>query len=127
MSLNINGVAPTRTLTKHLQASCYTQIRLALLRLGSPLRIALSELRVEMVLSPKAWLCLSLETHGPLLAWTSFERPAALHRPVTCKMHLYHVHAGLLSGIALESLDGTLRHRLARHRSCSGQVVHRHF
>lgn len=127
MSLNINGVAPIRTLSKHLQAGCFNQVRLALIRLGSPLRIELSELRVEMVLSPKGWLCVSLETRAPLLAWTAFERPAALHRPVACKLNLYHVHAGLLSGIALESLETHLRERLGRRRVRPAPVLHPHF
>lgn len=113
MSMNSRGIVPLRTLSKTLEPRYFNRVRLALRRLQNPLRIELPDLHTEMLLHDKAWICLSLETATPLLAWTDFQvHRQALHQPVPCKLQLFHVHAGLLADSALEDLDAILRERL---------------
>jgi hypothetical protein len=107
---------PLRSLPKLLEASYYNRVRLALRRLGRPLRVALPQHRgLEAILDYDAWVCVDT-TRGdlPILAWRAFGNHGrdSLHRPVDCRIELYHWHAGLIMGTALEALDTALRARL---------------
>jgi hypothetical protein len=54
----------------------------------------------------------------PLLAWSDFDtRRSGLDQPVACRLHLYHAHAGLLMGVALDALDAGLKARLDAQRA----------
>lgn len=125
MGLKNSETIPLRTLAKHVDASYYNRVRLGLLRLSNPLRVELTELRVELVCTDTSWTCLSQETRAPLLTWTDFiSRRDGLHRPVPCTLHLYHIHAGLLAAIALEAADVIIKHRLsARRHYLAGGIV----
>jgi len=96
-----------RTFPKNIEAQDFNRVRLALARLAKPLRLSLPEHRgLDAILDDDGWLVVdSLKDDQPLLAWTAFRRPhAALHEPVTCELRLYHVHAGLIMGTALDAL-----------------------
>lgn len=109
--------AALRTYPKQIEAACYNHARLALLRFGSPLRVGLPRHRgLEVILEDDLWLCVdATREDAPVLAWFDFATRgrAALHAPVPCQLELYHVHAGLVMGTALEALDEALRLRLA--------------
>ena len=111
----LDNWVPLRTLPKTIAAAQYNRVRLALRRLGKPLRLEMPRLRVEIVLDDRVWLChRPLSSELPVLAWTDFEaRGRALHEPVHCVVHLYHFHAGLLMGVALDGLDSVLVERLS--------------
>jgi hypothetical protein len=115
---DLNDLVPLRTLPKSIEAHQYNRVRLALLRLGNPLRLDIPRLHVAVTLGDKHWLCVRpLDDDLPLLAWTAFEtRGRALHEAVPCRLHLYHFHAGLLMGVALDVLDQTLCARLDAQR-----------
>lgn len=105
-----------RALPKTIAARDYNRVRLALLRLGCPLRIPLPGLdHTDMLLDRDEWLCID-RRHGqqPLMAWTDFQAAerAALHAPIRCTVELYHSHAGVLLGTALKSLQNELAQRL---------------
>lgn len=100
------------TLPKTIEAACYNRVRLALLRRGRPLRVAVPNHRgLEMILDDRHWLCVdSFQNDQPILGWDEFETAgrAALHAPVSCRLCFYHVHAGLVMGSVLDALQQAL-------------------
>lgn len=108
---------PLRTYPKSIEAACYNHVRLALKRFGAPLRVGLPRHRgLEMILEDDLWLCVDAAREDtPVLAWFDFESRgrSALHAPVPCRLDLYHIHAGLVMGTALEALHEALREQLA--------------
>jgi hypothetical protein len=108
---------PLRALPRRLDAAAYNRVRLALRRLGRPLRIVLPQHRgIEAILDDDAWVCVDATRDDlPVLAWRAFavQGRDSLHHPVDCRLELYHFCAGLIMGTALEALDRALRARLA--------------
>lgn len=107
MSL-IDEFTPLRTLPRALPASCFNTVRLAQLRKGEPLRLQVPGLRLlECILEREAWVCVdSRLDHLPLIAWTGFRVAGrALHEDVCREQRLYHIHAGLLMGPALDAIE----------------------
>ncbi|EDZ65482.1 hypothetical protein NOC27_2162 [Nitrosococcus oceani AFC27] len=108
---------PLRVLSKTIEATHFNRVRLALRRLGRPLRVELPAHRgLEVVLDNQMWLCVDgLHKDLPILAWRSFDTAEryGLHEPVDCELCLYHSHAGLIMGSALEQLSEALAQRLA--------------
>lgn len=107
---------PIRRLPKVIEASCWNRARLALRRLPRPLYLPLAGLRgLEVILEEDCWMCVdrNLGDH-PILAWKEFAARgrSALDAPVPCMLHLYHCHAGLIMGSALEALESALEERL---------------
>ncbi len=126
-AMELEGVSPLKTLSKSIEAHCYNKVRLAVLRLPSPVRVELARLRLEMELDRSCWIARSLVTGAPMLSWCRFvTRGRALHQPVACELHLYHAHAGLLMGTALDQLcimlDDALS-RTSRTRHLGGNSV----
>lgn len=118
MDLNIDNISALRILPKTIEAICYNHVRLALSRLGNPLRVELPEHRgLEVILNNQHWLCVdSNHDDQPIMAWLNFDTSShnqALHEPVPCQLRLYHMHAGLIMGSALDALDQSLAEKLA--------------
>ena len=117
MSRRLIAMVPLRTLPKTIEAAYYNRVRLALLRIGNPLRVGLPGLRgLEAIVDSDTWTVVdSLRTDNPVLAWCDFEVASrqALHEPVQCRLNLYHNQAGLIMGTALEALQLELKKRLA--------------
>ncbi|MGB7932444.1 MAG: hypothetical protein WCH04_09495 [Gammaproteobacteria bacterium] len=107
---------PLRSLPKRLEAAYYNRVRLALSRLGCPLRVALPQHRgLEAILDNDVWVCVdTMRDDLPVLAWRAFgtRGRTSLHEPVDCRLDLYHWHAGLIMGTALDALDMALGARL---------------
>lgn len=96
-----------RAFPKIIDASTFNRVRLTLTHQHRPLRLSLPNHRgLEVILDNEVWLVVdSLKADEPILAWTAFKRPhAALHEPVACELRLYHMHAGLIMGTALDAL-----------------------
>ena len=111
--LRLDRVA-LRVFPKIIEAPDFNRIRLILGHSTKPLRLSLPHHRgLEVILDHDAWLVVdSLKGDEPVLAWTAFKRPhTALHEPVNCEVRLYHTHAGLIMGSALEALIGAMRDR----------------
>jgi len=110
--------APTalRTLPKTIEASVYNHVRLALRRLGAPLRIAVPDHRgLEIILDHHLWLCVDANAEDqPVMAWKEFASQGRddLQAPVACTLELYHRFAGLVMGSALDALGEALHERL---------------
>lgn len=111
-----------RVMPKTIEAACYNRVRLAMRRLGTPLRVALPGHRgLEVILENDHWLCVD-STHDdqPVMAWLEFDTRKhnnALHEPVPCELRLYHMHAGLIMGSALDALDESLLTKLASRQA----------
>jgi hypothetical protein len=115
---SIDNITPLRIMPKTIDAVCYNHVRLALLRLGNPFRVELPDHRnLEMILYSHYWLCVdSAFNDQPIMAWLDFDTSShnqALHKPVPCQLCLFHMHAGLIMGSALDSLDQFLAEKLA--------------
>ena len=74
------------------------------------MRVPLPGLHIELMLDERVWLVSSaLEAEQPLMAWCDFDlHRQALHEPVACTLHLYHVHAGVMVGHVPAALDAAL-------------------
>ena len=99
-----------------LDAALYNRVRIALLRLGSPLRFPLPWLRhLDMILDEETWIVVDDSLNDmPVMAWLAFhtEHRAALHTPIACKFYTYHCHAELIQPQVLESIADELASRL---------------
>ena len=109
-------IQPFRSMQKRIDAACYNQVWLALHRIGQPLRVSLPQHNgLEIILDEGGWLCVDAARDDfPVLAWYSFEvhERRAVHEPIACRLNLYHLHAGLVMGTALDALQEALKLRL---------------
>jgi len=118
MDYRDDKTGPLRVMPKIIEATLYNHARLALKRLGNPLRIELPEHRgLEVILNNDQWQCVD-STHDDqlIMVWCDFDtrkRNSALYENVPCTLRLYHSHAGLVMGTALEALDLALTRLLA--------------
>ena len=115
MDTGEHDMNPLRVMPKTIEAGCYNQVRLALLRIANPLRVELPDHRaLEVILSKKHWLCVdSSQDDQRILMWSEFDTRKhnnALYEDVPCNLYLYHMHAGLVMGTALEALCDALNH-----------------
>jgi len=119
----IADLPPLRVMPKTIEAPCYNRVRLALLRLGKPLRLSLRNPRgLEAILDDRNWVCVDATAGDlPVLAWSGFAVQGRdnLHKPVDCQVKLFHWKAGLIMGAALEGIESALCERLERSGSPS--------
>lgn len=118
MDPRIDSIRPLRVIPKTIEAVCYNHVRLALRRLSNPLRVDLPDHPgLEIILNDHHWLCIdSIYDDQPIMLWLDFDTCShnqALHNPVPCQLRLYHTHAGLVMGSALDALDQALIENLA--------------
>ena len=106
----------SHTLHKVITAEDYNRVRLALRRISNPLQFELTSMKcLEIILTDQYWLCIdNCADDRPIMAWTDFQLSdrSALHTPVSCRLRLYHVHAGLVMGEVLEVLGHILSDKL---------------
>lgn len=101
-----------RIMHKRIAAAEYNCIRVSLLRESLPWRITLRQFRcLHCIIDDLAWVCID-ESHNdlPILAWTNFNtaQRSRLDAPVDCELRLFHMHAGLIMGTALDALYETI-------------------
>ena len=108
---------PWRVFPKTIEAGCYNRVRLALQRIARPLRIPLPDHRgLDVILDDGDWLVVdSFAGDMPILVWCDFQTidRDSLHKPISCRIKLYHSHAGLIMGTALEALNRALAEALS--------------
>ncbi len=113
MATRLRDIPPLRSLPLSLEAVRFNRVRLALRRLGNPLCLELPR-GIDLILEDRSWFCLQAAGELPLVEWTAFACAGrALHEPVPCIMHIYHVHAGMIGGSLLAAMDTRLNERLA--------------
>ncbi len=101
-----------------IEAMYYNRVRIALSRIGNPLRIELINLRgLDIVIDDEAWVCVDRTLNDlPIFAWTDFEYGARenLFEPIACRLRFYHNHADLICGTVLDLVNRNLDVRLSR-------------
>lgn len=114
----LNDIPVYERVAGEIAARTFNQIRLAILRLGNPLRCSLRSLRgLDILLTDDAWVCVDRTLNDvPVVAWTDFQTHArsALHEPVQCKLRYYHAHAHMIVGTVFADLAADLDARLQR-------------
>lgn len=110
----LRDIPPMRVWPKSIPAAQYNCVRLALRRLGSPLRHELERPGLILKLDRDTWAGMApWDEELPLLAWTDFgTRRSGLDQPVSCTLHVFHAQAGLLMSAALDALTAGLRTRI---------------
>ena len=112
MKTRIENVPKLKTERMLIDGARYNQVRLGLLRLENPLRLRLTGLRgMDIILDNTAWVCVDRTMYDlPVLAWTDFGLSArdALHEPVCCQLHFYHIHADLIIETVLATMTSVL-------------------
>ena len=110
---------PMRIMPKVIEATTFNQARLALLRVSNPLRVSLKDHPcLDVILSHEQWLCVdACNNDQPIMAWSEFEMQhrTELHKPIECKLYMYHTHAGLIMGTARDCLTEVLKDILHEH------------
>ncbi len=98
-----------------VEAATFNTIRLGLLRLGSPMRMPLDDLRdLDLLLDMDLWLCVDRSLNDlPIVAWSDFQirERDALHTPISCLLRYYHYHADLIMEPALNTAVRFIRAR----------------
>lgn len=120
MVRSFEGLSPLRVLPKSIEAADYNRVRLALLRLGNPLRVSLPRHGgVDILLHRDHWIAVSNYVNDvPMLAWRDFDLKGrgGLHEPVDCRLYFYHIQGGSIMGTALKALSECLETCLAAQR-----------
>lgn len=116
--VRLDNLPPMKTQAALIDASRYSRVRLALLRMGLPLRLELPNLRdMDLVLDKRLWVCIDRTLQDyPIVAWTHFNNAArtSLHEQVPCKLQYFHPHANLIVDTVLRTMDKLLTARLAQ-------------
>lgn len=127
MSMKLDDVPVIKIKPAIIEAEKYNRVRLGLIRLENPLRFALPGLRgMDVIINDKAWICVDRTLYDlPVLAWTEFEtgERAGLHEPINCKLYHYHVHANVIAGTVLNTVDRLLQERLRVYRTTETPCV----
>jgi hypothetical protein len=112
MKTRIENVPKLKTERMLIDGARFNQVRLGLLRLENPLRIKLTGLRgMDIILDNNAWVCVDRTMYDlPVLAWTDFDYAGrnALHEPVHCQLHFFHIHADLIIETVLATMTSVL-------------------
>jgi hypothetical protein len=116
----LDEYTPLRVMPKTIAAADYNLVRLGLLRRRTPLRLQLPRPRCLLaILEADAWVCVDeCQNAVPILAWTGFKvhRRTALDAPVECELRLFHLHAGLVMGTALDAIAEAMAEHRRSHR-----------
>lgn len=118
MYLRLDQIPTLHTRPARLEARHYNDIRLAVLRANGTLRLPLAGLRgMDMILDRRAWICVDRTFYDlPVLAWADFDPAArtALHLPVECQVHFYHIHADFITSAVLNATLDAIKARETR-------------
>lgn len=115
---DLDEITALRIMPKTIEAVCYNHVRLALRRLGIPLRVTLPDHKgLDVILDNDYWICVDGANEDQLvMVWTEFDtgkHNQALFESVPCQLRIYHMCAGLVMGSALDALDQILIKELA--------------
>jgi len=99
-----------------IDATHFNLVRLALLRLEQPLRIALPHLRgLDFLIEPDAWVCVDRTLNDvPVVAWVDFVSAgrASLVAPIDCQLWSYHSHGEMIVDAILADVTAFLTSRV---------------
>lgn len=108
MKSRIEDVPKLKTDPSIIEGALFNQVRLALIRFETPMRLRLPGLRgMDIILDRTSWVCVDRTLYDlPILAWTDFtqQHPDRLYNNTSCLLHYYHIHADLISGTILSTI-----------------------
>lgn len=120
MKSRIHVSTQIKSIPTYIEASYFNRVRLALMRLESPLRIQLANMRgLDIILDHHEWVCVDRAINDlPTMAWTDFDtgNRGGIHEPVSCQLRFFHNHADLICGSVLQLVERNLQERLAKIR-----------
>ena len=99
-----------------VSAEHYNLVKIALKRLGSPIRLELPKLRtLDFLLDEETWIIVDRRLSDiPVMAWLDFEtKDRSLHQPINCNLNLYHAHATIIQPRVIEAMTLLLGEKLA--------------
>ncbi len=127
MSIRLKGVPVYERQIIEIEAKRFNRVRLALLRLGRPLRFLIPGLQdVAMIIDGETWLCVDQSMSDlPIVAWTRFQTSGrtALHTPIICEQLYFHTHAALVAETAIIQTELYLSRALEDYRLSSVEPV----
>ena len=116
MKRKLEGLPRYSSESTTVPAELFNLVRLALMRLGNPLRFPITGLKnLEIMLDDETWICVDSSLNDiPVLAWTEFE---ASHRdslvePISCQYYTYHAHADKIFDTVVEYMADYLDSKL---------------
>ena len=116
MKSRIDDVPALWVIDAEVDAAQFNRIRLALLRLGEPLRMELRHLGGLDVLRSRERCGCGDRTMDDLavIAWTRFESAGRqqLQAPVRCRLRYYHGHAGMIVQTVLDDALAVVAQKL---------------
>jgi hypothetical protein len=123
--MNQDNTSPIEETAVEIGAEVYNRVRLALLRLGSPLKLGLRGMRnLRLELNEQTWLCLD-RNNRPVVVWTGFENQGRtdLKEPVRCRLRIYHSLGGMLARSLPEEIEHILDQRLRGMRQDTPSIT----
>lgn len=108
MKSRIDNIPVYDTRECKIRAQDYNLVRIALKRLGSPIRLEIPKLRtLDFILEDDLWVIVDRSLNDiPVIAWLNFNdhERNTLHEDITCERRTYHTHAMIIIDKALEAL-----------------------
>ena len=99
-----------------IRAQDYNLIKIAIKRLGSPIRLEIPNLRtLDFILEDDLWVIVDRSLNDiPVIAWLNFKdhERTNLHEDITCERRSYHTHAMIIVDKAFEALHLLLGEKL---------------
>lgn len=100
-----------------LRAQDFNLVRIALKRLGTPIRIELPRLRtLDFIFEKDVWVIVDRSLNDiPVIAWLDFSEAMRnnLHEPIACQQRSYHTHARIIIDKAFEAMHLILGEKLS--------------
>ncbi len=116
MKTRIDNLPRYQTTDSSIAAPLINLVKLALIRINSPLQFSANNLRnIEVILEHEYWVCIDSSLNDiPVFAWTQFETSGRsdLHTPIPCKLYSFHAHADLIVDTIKEDIRTQLEARL---------------
>lgn len=105
----------------------YNLVKIALKRLGSPIRIEIPNLRsLDFILEDELWVIVDRSLNDvPVIAWLDFQDKGrnSLHKDILCERRTYHTHAMIIVDKALEALQLLLGEKLDEEKEKESALV----
>lgn len=116
MKSKLEGLPRYSSETTSVPAELFNLVRLALIRLGNPLRFSVKGLKdLDLMLDNETWICVDSSLNDiPVLAWTEFEagHRESLVEPIACRYYTYHAHADKIFDTVVEFMADYLDEKL---------------
>ena len=105
----------------------YNLAKIALKRLGSPIRMEIPNLRtLDFILEDDLWVIVDRSLNdAPVIAWLNIrdQDRKNLHEDILCEQRTYHTHAMIIIDKALEALQLLLGEKLDEKKENESALV----